>query len=179
MPDAPFGMTSGRQAIRSLFQPTLVELGSMMEYVRERHGGAPKIAPIPARWSFSQPKKQLQLSIHADDLPRCNLCYGFIGHIADAPAMEDTCTPLHLQVVVKLAYRFGETARGDADSFALVRVNAFSSKAALGRSFESLALGAAVKGILDLTKGSCDSALLVGLHPPLATPAIHMSPFSY
>ena len=134
----------------------------MMEYVRERGGTASRVAPIPAKWSFSQPKKKIQLSTHSDDLARFGLCYGFIGGIADSSTMDDTCAPISLQVIVKLPFRFGETAKGKEDSFLFARVNAFSSMACLGRSFESLCLGMPVRGVLELTRGTYESAQLVG-----------------
>ena len=76
--------------------------------------------------------------------------------------MEETCTPLHLQVIAKLNFRFGKTAKEDEDSFILARINAFSSKCCLDRSFESIALGTPIKGILELTRGTYESAQLVG-----------------
>ena len=80
--------------------------------------------------------------------------------------MEDTCTPIQLQVVVKLSFRFGKTANERQNSFIFARVNAFSSRAGLDRCFEPVTLGSPVKGVLELTGSSYESAQLVGRHSP-------------
>ena len=76
--------------------------------------------------------------------------------------MEGTATPLHLQVVVKLAYKFGSEAEEYKYSHIYARVNAFASTASLNKSFECVGLGTPIQGILELTDSKYNSAQLVG-----------------
>ena len=75
--------------------------------------------------------------------------------------MEDTATPVILQVVIKLPYRYGNTEAERRDSFMLARVQAFASRALLDKSFDTVALGAPVCGLLDTTAPDYKSAQLV------------------
>ena len=76
--------------------------------------------------------------------------------------MEDTATPMALQVVAKLSFRYGQTADEKVDSYVVVRVNAFASKACVGRSFEPISLGTPIKGIVEVTDSDYGSAQLLG-----------------
>ena len=76
--------------------------------------------------------------------------------------MEDTSTPFAAQVVVMLSFRYGDTADERYDSFIYARVNAFSSRACLNKSFEPVPVGTPVVGLLDITKSDYKSAQLIG-----------------
>ena len=76
--------------------------------------------------------------------------------------MEGAATPLHLQVVVKLAYKFGTTADEYKYSPIYARANAFASRASLNKSFECVGLGAPTQCILDITDSKYNSAQPIG-----------------
>ena len=105
---------------------------------------------------------QLQLAVGRRELPNYKLVYGFVGSMEDSKLMEDTCTPVILQVVVKLPYRFGKTEAEFRDSWVFARVNAFASRACLAKSFEAVTLGTPITGVLDCTNSDYRSAQLVG-----------------
>ena len=78
----------------------------------------------------------------------------------DSTKMEDTMTPIHLQVVVKLSFKYDEENRKSSHVF--LRVNAFSSRACIDKSYDTLTLGTPVVGVLDLTDSTYKSAQLIG-----------------
>ena len=76
--------------------------------------------------------------------------------------MEDTSTPVAIQVVLKLPFRFGATSDERKDSWAFARVSAFSSRVALDKSFDVVTLGTPIRGVLEVTKSDYSSAQLIG-----------------
>ena len=76
--------------------------------------------------------------------------------------MEDAANPMLIQVVAKLAFRYGKTADEWKNSFVFVRINAFAAKARIGKSFETLSLWAPVRGVVELTDSEYGSSQLVG-----------------
>ena len=76
--------------------------------------------------------------------------------------MEGAATPLHLQVVVKLAFKYGVSAEEYKHSFAYARVNAFASSDSLNKSFDCVGLGSPIQGILELTASGYNSSRLIG-----------------
>ena len=76
--------------------------------------------------------------------------------------MEGTATPLHLQVVVKLAYKFGDEAEEYKCSHIFARLNAFASTSSLNKSFDCIGLVTPIQGILELIDSKYNSAQLVG-----------------
>ena len=76
--------------------------------------------------------------------------------------MEDTATPMLVQIVAKLAFKYGQTAEERWHSHVLVRINAFSSRACLDKSFEPISLGTPVRGIIEVTDSEYGSAQLIG-----------------
>ena len=76
--------------------------------------------------------------------------------------MIDTATPLHLQVVDKLAYRYGDTAAERKGPNEFVRINAFASRACHAESFESISRGTPIRGIIDLEDIDYRPAQLIG-----------------
>ena len=134
----------------------------MMKYVRGRDVRADTVIPVPSDWLFSKNGKQRQLDFPKRDAARFRVVYGFLGAMSGAPDMEDTCTPLHLQVIAKLWYKFGKKAAEKHWSHIFVRINAFSPRACLDKSFEALTLGAPIRGILEITDSHYGSAQLIG-----------------
>ena len=104
---------------------------------------------------------------------------GFIGHMENHKTMEGAVTPLLLQAVLKLAYRYGKTEAGRKDSYIYVRVNAFPSRACLSKSFEPLYVGMPIAGVLGLTESGYNSAQLVGWTPTTYMEWWHAKPRSY
>ena len=86
---------------------------------------------------------------------------GYVGALEDSPAMQDTATPFTAQIVTKLPFRYGKTEAERQDSYVFVRIQAFSSRACLGKSFDTVALGTPIRGVLDITTGDYNSAQLV------------------
>ena len=91
--------------------------------------------------------------------------------------MEDTTTPLHVQIVAKLTFKYGSSDSERQHSHVFVRINAFASRACLGKSFEALTLGMPAKGLIDGTDGDYKSAQLIGFLdvitlPPPPTPQL-------
>ena len=123
---------------------------------------ADEAIPLPRSWKFITSESQLQVAVSARDFVRYKLIYGFIGSISTANDMQDTETPLHVQVVAKLTFRYGSSIEERYDSHIYVRINAFASKACLDKSFECLTLGTPVCGVIDATDSSYKSAQLLG-----------------
>lgn len=124
-----------------------------------------KAIPLPPRWKFVTDTSQLQIAIPSSALSRFKLIYGFVGSISEPKDMDETTTPLLAQIVVKLAFKYGDTAEEKQDSHVYVRINAFSSKACLDRSFDTLVLGQPVCGIIEATDSDYRSAQLMGWRP--------------
>ena len=100
---------------------------------------------------------------------------GYIGEAKSSKTTEDTSTPLRLQVVAKLPYRFGKTEAETKDSHIFVRVNAFASRACLDKSFDCVKLGSVVCGIWGNTSSTYHSAQLVGSPNGFLWPPPHVS----
>lgn len=99
----------------------------------------------------------------------------FSASIDEAEKMGDTDAPLRMQIVAMIAYRF-DTAVGERkNSHVFVRINAFSSRAVLGRPFGAIRIGMPVRGALELTEIGYGSDQLVGR--PLLSIILHLLVF--
>ena len=87
-------------------------------------------APLPATWTFEVKNAQLLIEPSADDSPHLKALYGYVGQINDA-ACNDTATPLCLQIIAKLPFKYGAPKGEFKRSWAFARVDAFASKCSL------------------------------------------------
>ena len=111
-----------------------------------------------------------------------SVSFGFVGSIEESKKMEGAATPLNLQIVAKLSFKFGKKAEEMQNSFAYARVNAFASRACLNESFDSLGLWTPVQGPLDVTASDYNSDQLAvwrftNVH--LAQPPFHSFPIPH
>ena len=148
------------------------------------------VTPIPDGWRFIPDGNNLHLAVRKNGATRYQIIYDlfgftfalppllafdqpsreprwlsvFVGPIAEDPKMADAASPVLIQMVAKLSYKYGAACSEWGNSFVLVRNSAFRSKACLEKSFESVSLGTPIKGIVDLTDIEYGSAQLAGRH---------------
>ena len=77
--------------------------------------------------------------------------------------MEVPATPIHLQEVVKIAFKSGDSAEGRKHCLVFSRVCAFSSIACIAKRSDSVGLFTPIHGIVELTDSEYNSAQLIGL----------------
>ena len=82
--------------------------------------------------------------------------------MSDSETIQDTCTPILLEIVAKLPVRYGDTAWGFRNSFVLARVNACISRVDLDKTSEPTTLGTLSGGVLELAGSKYGSSQLVG-----------------
>ena len=70
-----FGKTAFSELMSTYFQPSLVDLGSMLRFAKGRNEAFDKVVPIPEGWKFIEENKQLQLAISKKDLTRFKLIF--------------------------------------------------------------------------------------------------------
>ena len=78
---------------------------------------------------------------------------------------EGTLTPAHVQVIVKVPWRFGSSQAETRASFVWVRINAFISKALFTTPVRALQVGEPIVGFVEPTNGDSKSAQLVSWSP--------------
>ena len=121
----------------------------------------PRLSRFPKAGGLNLGAISFESQFSRGGVPRYKTIFGFVGSMTDTASL-DTLTPVQLQIVAKLAFRYGNTPAEWKDSFVLVRINAFNSRAYLGKCFSSVTMGTPVMGVIQGTKSDKHSAQLVG-----------------
>ena len=87
--------------------------------------------------------------------------------------MDDTVTPLLIQIMVIYCPTYGKEAPEHRNSHVFARINAFSSRARLGKIVEIVSLGIPVRGVIETADSAYGSSQKAGW--PLSL-NLHLSP---
>ena len=116
-------------------------------------------ASVPFGWTLDTSKTQLLVEPPSASMADFRAWFGYIASIGDSSS-ADTDSPFLVTIVAKLFFRYGGTLDEDSDSHIFARVNAFTSKAVIGKSYQSIRLGMSVCGYLAPADSKYSSAQL-------------------
>ena len=172
------GMTSSGYSMRAFYRPTVLAFSDELSKAIAADANPNVALPLPQGWRFSmagKASKKLALSLDTPSAKRFRSVFGYVGFIKNTllfypgsfhypgvkPVKSDgTASPLHAQVVLKLPFYYGESDAEWKHSFLYARVNAFASKAALPCSFQVLAIGSVVRGLVEKAHSDHETAQL-------------------
>ena len=156
---AAFGKSAAGCTVRNAYRPELIDFSFGVTAARAARERMELSIPLPDGWSFDRKHSQLLLEHSPASFAEFRALFGYVASIGDAES-TDTDSPFLFQVVAKLFFRYGTSPAELVGSFVFARVNAWSSKAVLDRSFEAVCLGMPVQGLLTPTDSKYASAQL-------------------
>ena len=130
-PAAPLGILPSGIPVRVSFQPSVASLAILLTPHLKILSDVSGVLPLPAGLSLVRSPgaaKCIQLRVAPFFARKLKRVFGYVDEILLING-AGTTTPAQLQVVIRIPWRYGSTAREAESSWALARLIAFTSKA--------------------------------------------------